>query len=129
MPFPATENCLLLSVITFLGGVFSGTVLGHFLAIGRERRLRKREFYQWLMEWKSNPAESAEGNELLVEFLNKRNVLNGRAAAIEYDLALWNRKRFRKSVSAVTSLKTLRREEENKNDLADALANLSELVR
>src|SRR5205085_12513806 len=41
MPDEAATKCLLQSVMTFLGGGLFGTLLGHFLAIGRDARNRK----------------------------------------------------------------------------------------
>jgi hypothetical protein len=39
----ATTKCIWQSVATFLGGGLAGTILGHFLAIGRDVRNRKHE--------------------------------------------------------------------------------------
>lgn len=38
MPDEATVKCIWQSIATFLGGGFVGSLLGHFLAVGRDKR-------------------------------------------------------------------------------------------
>ena len=92
------------TVVTFLGGSIAGAFINNRFSISREKRARKREFYEWLTEWKSNVDYTTEGNEIAREFWGKRSAFMGKAAVIEQDLAWWRKKRFKRAVSSVADM-------------------------
>jgi hypothetical protein len=119
MPEQSTTNCILSSIVTFLGGGFVGTVLGHFLAIGRDRRARrcvladateerKQRFLSFMRAWRLGVVR----NSLLLtvtNFDNKVSLFEGEVSRIVND---YDKKRLEELVRDISSMRISRIKEE-----------------
>ena len=103
MPDEAAVKCIWQSIATFLGGSFVGTWLGHFLAIGRDKRnqrhahdvareARKNNLLAYLNVWSSEVAanrRSADANNVVLtiaeQFDGKRLEVIRQATPMESD--------------------------------------------
>lgn len=112
MPDEAATKCLLQSLMTFLGGGLVGTILGHFLAIGRDARNRKhasetarqtriREFRAvmgGLRSWGENYCGQVP------EFYARIPIFREATARIRDDIPEDQRRRFDETVRALSEL-------------------------
>jgi hypothetical protein len=108
MPEPTT-NCLLSSIVTFLGGVFVGAFISHFLTRSREAETaktnRKLQFRRSLATWKAELGTEHSDN-FTTRYPGKVALLRAEVAAVRNDFEGPRRKKFDKLVLDLCSLIT-----------------------
>jgi hypothetical protein len=108
MPEPIT-NCLLSSIVTFLGGAFVGAFISHFLTRSREAETaktnRKLQFRRSLATWKAELGTEHSDN-FTTRYPGKVALLCAEVAAVRNDFEGPRRKKFDKLVLDLCSLIT-----------------------
>ena len=113
MPEPTT-NCVLSSIVTFLGGGFVGAFLNHFLSSARDRRAqklaadtarakRKTDFLSFLSGFRSE-AERTKPSIFAELFPARVHRLREESAKLKPDLGEETLTRFNETVTALCRL-------------------------
>jgi len=106
MPDQPTNSWIVSWTLTFLGGGVAGTFLGHWLAIGREKRERRRDFLGFMSRFRSE-AEAGR-NRLSMRFAQtcaeRIPEFRYKQASIRSDLSSRTRKDFDEAVESLCRL-------------------------
>jgi hypothetical protein len=93
MPEQTTTNCILSSIVTFLGGGLVGACLAHFFAKGREKNTRRIDFLEVVGEWRTK-VKCPSAAKIAADFPQDVARFGGAYIALEPDLCRWKRSKF-----------------------------------